>query len=187
VLEKEKKIRWDYNVPVSVEFDFIYDSTCPICRKTDICNWVAPYLISSIPYDELIGLFKEKGMVVTEEIIKEHMEHFKVNYVTDEEIEEMVIKDLKTIDSDIQQQMKEKPIIDSLIRGLYAQKLKMEKRKDCGKDYILICKQLKDNIELKLKMKHELQEDSTTNIVFSDMIKMGDGSEPAKDVNPSQE
>ena len=166
------KLIWDYDIPQSLEYLIEPNDQCPICRNTGVKIWSAPFIVANIPYDQIYGVLeKYYGFIATPEMIDEHRKHIRVNIVTDAELEREFKEQMKLIESDTPIQIDEKQVLESLIRGLFARKLFLEKTQTYGKEYALITQQLKQAIELKLRMKDELKE-ASEKVALEDVIKL---------------
>lgn len=167
-----KKLRWDYDIPTSIEYIVEVDENCEICKNSLVKDWSSEFIIGNIPYDQIIiALEKYFGFVCTPEMIINHKKHIRTNLITDSELIEESKEQMKLIESNIPRQINEKEALESLLQGLYSRKLFLEKSKEYGREYIFLTQQLKQAIELKLKMKDELKEDKER-VSLTDVIKL---------------
>ena len=173
MLELEtNKLIWEYDIPQSVSYFVNVDEECEICMNPMVRDWASPFIASRVQHDQLMTVMEKSfGFITTVEIIENHRKHIQANILTDKEIQKEFHEQMKLIESDIPKQINEKQALESLIRGLYSRKLMLEKIRDYGKEYVVICQQLNRAIELKLKMKDELKEPSEQQ-TLKDVIKL---------------
>jgi predicted house-cleaning noncanonical NTP pyrophosphatase (MazG superfamily) len=166
------KMIWDYDIPQSIDYLVEIHDNCEICKNTDVKDWSAPFIAANVNYDQIIkAIEKMFGFITTPEIIANHRTHIKTNIVTDAEVKSSFKRQMELIESDTPKKIDEKVALESLIRGLYARKQFLEKTDQYGKEYIFNAQQLKQAIELKLKMKNELQEPSER-ATLHDIVKL---------------
>ena len=171
---EEERLQWNYNIPITAKFKIIKSLDCNLCSEENLIAWLSPYLYAELPFDVLSTIIYRKfGIIVDENSLAEHKKHVLIVYKTDNDIKEAAIKDFETIMSDVNSDdVDEKKAMDSCIRSLYARKLLFEKEGNVGRDYLMTCDELRKYIEMKLKLKKELP-DETVKINLSDIIKMG--------------
>ena len=182
--DKEESLFWKYNVPLNVECNIRVAENCPICEGDEYFReWLSRYLISNIPTDVLQQFIEENfGMIVDSAVLTEHRSHIIVKYLTDEEIRKKAAEDFGAIMSDLDSKgIDEKKAMDTSIRMLYAKILQMQKEGETGKEFLMAIHELKTYIEMKLKMKRELPEESNK-LDLKDMVRI-DVSDRREDDN----
>jgi len=174
MLEKdEEKLRWNYNICRNAEYKVIKRDNCPICQEEALCDWLSPYLTADVPYDVLSSMVHRNfKMIIDEDCLEEHKNHIIVHHLSDEEVRKKAASDFHLILSDPDNsKVDEKKAMDSVIRSLYGRKLLLEKEGKLGSEYLATCEELRKYVEMKLKLKKELPEESTK-IDLKDLIKL---------------
>jgi hypothetical protein len=173
----EDELEWKYNIPRSLRFVYNKVENCKICSNSEVNDWIDPYVVAGVPFSELKNILKEHFLFEIEENdIDGHKNHIKTKFYGDDEIKNNIIEQIKQIESDIPRVIDEKQVLESSIRSLYARKLYLEKIGEYGFEYKTIVSQLKNFLELKLKMKGELV-DENVRVSIADLVKLGEINE----------
>lgn len=187
ITEREQNFFWKYRIPVNIECQLKRADSCPICTGDErFANWLSRFLISDVPTDVLQKFIDDNfNMYIDDSILIEHRKHIIVHYLTDAEVREKAVEDFTTIMSDLDSgSIDEKKAMDTSIRMLYAKILQMQKAGDTSKEFLMSMHELKSFIEMKLKMKRELPEESTK-INLAEIIKIDlneSNGDAAKDI-----
>lgn len=170
----DKDVMWRYKV----RFGFFYEhnggAECPICSNKNIAQYIAPFIVSKVPYSVIIQLLDKKfQMVLTEDDIMFHRPHIKVIADKDGRMRERFMNDMEEIQSEISADISVESVINSSLRSLQAEKLRRERFSQTNEpEYLRIMDQLGKWADLKLKLDSKKTSQETDKVSIHDLIRV---------------